>query len=83
MATKKAYESRAEAEIAEYSTWRAVVPIPHGNSIAYQPGHVVPVSNVEQYGYDKQGLVEKISGEEKTQAEQAVTDSAAVPAPPK
>ena len=76
---KKSFEARAEAEAAEYSTYRAIVPIPHGNTIAYQPGHAVPVSNVEQYGYDKQGLVEKITGEEKTQAEQAVP-AAEVPA---
>jgi hypothetical protein len=67
----KSAKSRAEQEAAEYSTWRAVVPIPHGNTIAYQPGHAVPVSNVEQYGYDKQGLVERISGEEQEQAAQA------------
>lgn len=68
----KSAKSRAEQEAAEYSTWRAVAPIPHGNTIAYQPGHVVPVSNVEQYGYDKQGLVERIKGEESEQAAQAV-----------
>ena len=73
MATaKKSYETRAEAEAAEYSTFRAVVPIPHGNTIAYQPGHMVPVSNVEQYGYDKQCLVERVKGDEQEQAAQAV-----------
>ena len=79
----KSAKSRAELEAEEYSTFRAVVAIPHGNAIAYQPGHVVPVSNVEQYGYDKQGLVEKISGEEKTQAAQSVTDSVTPPVPAK
>lgn len=67
----KSAKSRAEQEAAEYSTWRAIAPIPHGNTIAYQPGHAVPVSNVEQYGYDKQGLVERVKGEEAVQAEQA------------
>ena len=77
---KKAFEARAEQEAAEYSTWRAVAPIPFGNTIAYQPGHPVPVSNVERYGYDKQGLVEKVSGEEKTQLEQAVPPLTPTPA---
>ena len=72
MATKKSYETRAEAEAAEYSTFRAVVPFPHGITIAYQAGHIVPVSNVEQYGYDKQGLVERVKGDEQEQAAQAV-----------
>ena len=68
----KSAKTRAEAEAAEYSTFRAVVPIPHGNTIAYQPGHMVPVSNVELYGYDKQGLVERVKGDEQEQAAQAV-----------
>ena len=77
---EKAFQARAKAEAAEYSTWRAKYPIPHGNTIAYQPGHVVPVSNVEKYKYDEQGLVEKVSGEEKTQLEQAAPAITEVPA---
>lgn len=65
---RKAFESRAEAEMAEYSTFRAVTDIPHGSVVAYRKGQAVPVSNVEKYGYDKQGLVEKV-GQEPAPAE--------------
>jgi hypothetical protein len=69
MAAQKSPEQvRAEAEAAEYSTWRAVAPIPFGNTIAFMPGHPVPVSHVEQYKYDEQGLVERVRGEDKQQA---------------
>jgi hypothetical protein len=69
---QKAYEARAKAEAAEYATWRAKVPIWHEGFIAYRPGHPVPVSNVEKYHYDEQGLVERVSGDAKVQAQQAV-----------
>jgi hypothetical protein len=68
VAAKKSFETRAEQEAAEYSTWRAVHPIPFGDQIAFQPGHIVPNSHVEQYKYDEQGLVERIRGEEKAVA---------------
>lgn len=72
MAAKKPAETRAEQEKAEYSTYRAVAPIipPGYDVVGFLPGHIVPVSHVEQYGYHEQGLVEKLSGEEKAQAEQ-------------
>ena len=73
MAEKKSPQQvRAEAEAAEYTTWVAVQPIAYGNAIAYQPGAPVPVSNVEQYKYDEQGLVERVRGEDKKQAAAAV-----------
>ena len=79
---QKAYEARAKAEAAEYSTFRAKVPIWHEGFIAYQPGHPVPVSNVERYHYDEQGLVERVTGDEKVQAQQAVpATSTARPVP--
>jgi hypothetical protein len=68
-ASKSPEQLRAEAEIAEYSTYRAILPIVHDGALAYVPGHAVPVSNVEKYGYHEQGLVEKITGEEKTAAQ--------------
>lgn len=68
---KSPAELRAEQELAEYSTYRATQPIWHDGVIAYQPGHAVPVSNVEAYGYHEQGLVEKLTGEAKEQAQAA------------
>jgi hypothetical protein len=80
MAAQKSPEQvRAEAEAAEYSTWRATAPIPFGNTVAFMPGAPVPVSHVEQYKYDEQGLVERVRGEDKQQAVAAnpATSSAA------
>lgn len=76
-AQKSAAQVRAEQELAEYTTWRAVSPIAFGNTIAFMPGHPVPVSHVEQYKYDEQGLVERVRGEEKAQAEAAHAPEAA------
>lgn len=72
MAAKKAHETRAEQELAEYGTYRAVAPIipPGYDTVGFLPGHIVPVSHVEAYGYLDQGLVEKLTGDEKTQAQQ-------------
>ena len=69
---QKAFEARAKAEAAEYSTFRAKVPIYHEGYVAYQPGMPVPASNVELYKYDEQGLVERLTGDDRVQAKQAV-----------
>ena len=61
-------ELRAEEEAGEYSTWVAVAPIPYGNTLAFQPGHPVPVSHVAAYKYDVQGLVKRVRGEDRQQA---------------
>jgi hypothetical protein len=80
-ATKKSPEQvRAEEEAAEYSTWRAVAPIPYGNSVAFMPGAPVPVSHVETYKYDEQGLVERVRGEDRQQAVAATPATNAAPA---
>jgi hypothetical protein len=71
-AKKSPEQVRAEQERTEYSTWVAVAPIPFGNTLAFQPGHPVPVSHVEQYKYDEQGLVERVRGEDRQQAAAAV-----------
>jgi hypothetical protein len=73
-APKKSYESRAEEEAAEYSSFVATSDIYHDGEVAYRPGHAVPVSNVERYKYHDQGLVKQLRGEEKAQAAAAVTD---------
>jgi hypothetical protein len=81
MAAKKSPEDlRAEQEAAEYSTWRAVAPIPYGNAIAFMPGHPVPVSHVETYKYDEQGLVERVRGEDRQQAVAATPATNVAPA---
>jgi len=81
MAAKKSPEQeRADQEAAEYSTWRAVAPIPYGNTLAFQPGAPVPVSHVEAYKYDEQGLVERVRGEDRQQAAAATPATNAAPA---
>ncbi|MGZ4617176.1 MAG: hypothetical protein ACXV3F_00300 [Frankiaceae bacterium] len=74
MAEKKSpAQVRAEQELAEYSTYRAIQPIipPGHDVVAFRPGHAVPVSQVEEHGYLEQGLVEKLTGEAKEQAQAA------------
>ena len=48
------------------------MPIYHEGYVAYRPGMPVPVSNVELYKYDEQGLVERVTGDDRVQAKQAV-----------
>lgn len=43
----------------EYGTWVAIAPIPMGTALAFAPGAQVPVSHVERFQLDKQGLVAK------------------------
>lgn len=43
----------------EYGTWVAIAPIPMGNVLAFAEGAQVPVSHVERFQLDKQGLVAK------------------------
>jgi hypothetical protein len=81
MAGKSPEQIRAEAEIAEYATYRAILPIVHDGALAYVPGHPVPVSNVVLHKYDEQGLVEKIKGDEKAVAEAKAINVAATSAP--
>lgn len=60
--TKKAFETRAEQELAEYGAYRATQTIYVDGVRAYLKGHAVPVSNVEKFKYDEMGLVEKVVG---------------------
>jgi hypothetical protein len=71
-AKKSPEQVRADQEAAEYATWVAVADIPYGDAIAFRPGHPVPVSHVEQYKYDDQGLVRRVRGEDRQQAAAAV-----------
>lgn len=52
-----AFAQYRQAQEEEYGTWVAVQNIYVGNALAYLAGHPVPKSNVEQHGYDQQGLV--------------------------
>lgn len=85
-----------KAQDTEYGTYVAVATITYNGAIAYQPGSPVPVSNVQHYGYDKQGLVARIDSAEgkrtitaiheanlvaATNTEQAPEVSLAVPVP--
>ena len=57
-ADRRAAQARIDAEAAEYTTWVAVGDIAVSPGVlAYTRGHVVPISNVEKYGYDEDGLV--------------------------
>lgn len=45
------------ARLKEWSKWEARDEIVVGNALAYAPGHAVPTSNVERWGYAKAGKV--------------------------
>lgn len=51
---------RREEQAKEYGQFVANTKIYHNGSLAYLPGHPVPVSNVKKYAYDKQGLVDRV-----------------------
>lgn len=55
------------AQAAEYGVWRAVTAIFHHGARAFNPGDPVPVSHVEAYGYDRDGLVEPAPAEQTEQ----------------
>lgn len=61
---------------AEWGQWVASSPILWEGRLAYLPGHPVPASNVEQYGYDTAGLVRRAD-----EPAPADTGTAAKPAP--
>lgn len=69
--TKKAFETRAEQELAEYGTFRATQTIYVDGVRAYVKGHPVPVSNVQKFRYDEMGLVERVDGAEKAEPQAA------------
>lgn len=43
----------------EYGTWVATGPIFMGTALAFAPGAQVPISHVERFKLDEQGLVAK------------------------
>jgi hypothetical protein len=54
-------EDFQKVQAVEYGTYIANQPIDQNGVRAYQYGDAVPVSNVLLYGYDKSGLVDKVS----------------------
>jgi hypothetical protein len=64
LATPEETAQRVEEQQAEWGTYVALDSIFAGSALAYNPGSIVPVSNVERHGYDKQGLVAKIDSKE-------------------
>jgi hypothetical protein len=77
---ERAALERREAQLAEYGQWEATDRIMFGNALAYDVGHPVPVSAVEMYGYDKQGLVKRVAT--KTEAAKSADETTAEEAPP-
>lgn len=67
-------EQYAKRQADEYGQFVANVPITHNGALAYAPGHPVPASNVEQYGYLEDGLVRR--------ADEPAPSSSAVQATP-
>lgn len=61
VATDEEVAKRAEAAETEYGTYVALQPIAFNGTPAYNAGDPVPVSNVQKYKYDEQGLVAKVS----------------------
>jgi hypothetical protein len=60
VATQEEVAKLAEAQDAEYGVYFAVAPISFNGAAAYNPGDPVPTSNVKKYGYEADGLVEKV-----------------------
>lgn len=54
-------EEMQAAQQVEYGTYVAAEDIFHGSGLAYREGQAVPVSNVEQHGYDRDGLVRRVA----------------------
>lgn len=53
------WQQRQAAQLEEYGTWIAAVPIYHGTAMAYDTGHPIPNDNVARLGYDKNGSAVK------------------------
>ena len=53
----------------EYGKWVAIAPISMGSALAFAKGAQVPVSHVERFQLDKQGLVAKTGTKEARRAQ--------------
>jgi hypothetical protein len=61
VASPEDVEQLRSAQAAEYGTWVATASISVNGTPAYNAGDPVPVSNVQKFKYDEQGLVSKIT----------------------
>jgi len=73
--------SIAEAQAVEYGTYVAVVDIEFEGARAYNVGHPVPVSNVEQHGYLDKGWVREVGAPAEPKPEPALAPPAPQGAP--
>lgn len=74
-ATAEEKAAFVEEQVAEYGTYVAVSPISFNGVPAYNIGDPVPVSNVEKYGYEKDGLVAKINSKAAQDMVRAIHES--------
>ena len=61
MAEKEPWQVYAEAQAEEWGQFVAKVKIYYDGVLAYDVGYPVPVSNVEKFDYEEQGLVERVA----------------------
>ena len=76
VATPEETQTFRSAQEKEWNTYVAVQPISFNGSPAYNPGDPVPVSNVERYGYEADGLVVKITTKAGTEAIKKLAEAA-------
>jgi hypothetical protein len=60
LATPEEVAERRDEQQKEYGEYVAVAQISFNGALAYNVGDPVPVSNVNRYKYDEQGLVQKV-----------------------
>lgn len=58
-----AWQQRKRQEEIEYGTYRAVFPLRVDDVIVAYPGAAVPIANVKKFGWDRDGLVERVDGQ--------------------
>ena len=79
VATAEEVAKLAEAQESEYGSYFAVAPISFNGAAAYNPGDPVPASNVKKYGYDTDGLVEKVGSAAGNKVAAALAEQASAP----
>lgn len=71
----EALQDAVAAQLQEYGQFVATQRIHVGLAMAYDVGHPVPVSNVERFGYEAQGVVTRVASPEN--ARRGITDEQA------
>jgi hypothetical protein len=59
--SEEAARTRRADTLEEFGQFEAVQQIFHGNALAFDVGHPVPVGNTEKYGYEKNNMVRRIA----------------------